>query len=157
MSWMVTQLHSDVASPPDARSPGGAPLRGQTTVGWRGLGPGDKEQRTRRAALRVHTSAAAAAAISHIVKYKIPRQVDSTWRTRHASSPPDQRHSAWARTFGSYSQCSALGASLRGARPQRKKLVSAFARISARTAVNSIFPHTAVGRQTAVSSCELRS
>ena len=36
------------------------------------------------------------------------------------------------------------GASLRGARSQRQQLVSAFARISART-INSIFPHTVPG------------
>ena len=34
------------------RSTGGASLRGQTTVGWRGLGPRDQEKRTLRAPLR---------------------------------------------------------------------------------------------------------
>ena len=43
--------------------------------------------------------------------------------------------------LGSYAQCSALGASLRGARPQQQQLVSAFARIFAHT-INPMFPHT---------------
>ena len=51
---------------------------------------------------------------------------------KKTSSPPGQRQSASARTLGSYAQCSALGASLRGARPQKQQLVSAFARVSAR-------------------------
>ena len=63
----------------------------------------------------------------------MPRQIDSTQRTLHFSSPPDQMQSAWGRTLGSYAQCSALGRSLRGARPQQRQLVSAFARISAST------------------------
>ena len=41
-------------------------------------------------------------------------------------SPPDQRHSAWTRTLGSHAQCSAPSASLRGARPQQQRLISAF-------------------------------
>ena len=39
---------------PDAQLAAGASLRGHTTVGWRGLGPGDQEKRTRRAPLRVY-------------------------------------------------------------------------------------------------------
>ena len=34
---------------PDAQSAGGASLFGQTSVGWRGLGPRDQEKRTRQA------------------------------------------------------------------------------------------------------------
>ena len=50
MSWIVTQLCSDVASRPKRGRR--ASLRGQTTVGWRGLGPRDQEKRTRHAPLR---------------------------------------------------------------------------------------------------------
>ena len=42
----MTQLYSDVASLPDARS--AVPL----SVGWRGLGPRDQDKRTRREPLR---------------------------------------------------------------------------------------------------------
>ena len=37
---------------PDARSEGGASLRGQTTVGWHGLGPRYQEERSGRTPLR---------------------------------------------------------------------------------------------------------
>ena len=37
---------------PDARAAGGATLRGQTAVAWRGLGLRDEEKRTRYAPLR---------------------------------------------------------------------------------------------------------
>ena len=37
---------------PDARSAGGALLRGQTTVGWRERGPREHEEGTRREPLR---------------------------------------------------------------------------------------------------------
>ena len=68
-----------------ARRAVGASLRGQTTVGWRGLGPRDQEKRPWRAPLRKYVTrrlhcrtAATATAVSHIVKRKIPRQVDSS-------------------------------------------------------------------------------
>ena len=95
----IGELKSDTIvkrrwSAPDARSGGGASLRGQTTttVGWRGSGPRDLEKRTRCAPLGGYIlvdynnsdTAAAAAADNHIVKYKIPRQVDS------AVSPPPE-------------------------------------------------------------------
>ena len=86
MRWMVTQLYSDVASRPtrgrqEARLSVARRKSAGATVGWRGLGPRDQEKRTRRAPLggyvRVDYSSSTAAG-SHIVKYKIPRQVDST-------------------------------------------------------------------------------
>ena len=49
MSWMVTAVYRRCFAP-DARSA----LRGQTTVGWRGLGPRDQEQRILRALLRAY-------------------------------------------------------------------------------------------------------
>ena len=69
-------------------------------------------------------------------------------RTQHVFSSPGQRQSAWVRTIGSYAECSALGASLRGARPQQQQLVSAFVGISA-SIINPICSH----RKT-VSICE---
>ena len=141
--WMVTQLYSEVASHP-ARNRRAARL---SVARLQSVGAGSGLE-TKKSSLGAHLSVdtysqttAAATGVSHIVKYKIPRQVDSTQRTRHVSSPPDRRQSAWARTVGSYAQCSALGTSLRGVRPQQQQLVSAFARISART-LNPIFPYS---------------
>ena len=54
---MIDELDDDAAKwrrcfAPDARSAGGASLRGQTTSGWLGLGPRVQEKRIGRAPLR---------------------------------------------------------------------------------------------------------
>ena len=134
MSWMVTQRRCFA---PDAQPTIGGPLRRQTTVGWRGLGPRDEGKRTRRAPLRTRRFYSSSSSSTQstlgcfvVSKYKIPRQVDSS---ALGASPPDRRQPAWLRTLGFYTQYSALGASLRGARPQQQQLVSPFVQISART------------------------
>ena len=118
---------------PDAWSAGSASLRGQTpTVGWRGIGPRDQKERTRRTPLAGYVlvdyssigtpaTPAAAAAVGHTGKFKIPRRVDSahisaarpnkssqSWLgrlgpTRRAANParllaaPDHNNSSWSR------------------------------------------------------------
>ena len=148
-SWIATLLR--------ARRAIGASLRGQTTVGWRGLAPRDQEQRTLARTSpwirtrRLHCcTAAAVAAVSHVVTHKLPRHVDSS-ALGTSLRRQTRGKSALARTLGSYAQCSASSASLRGARIQQQPFVSAFARISART-INLIFPHG-----TSVSICQFTS
>ena len=80
ISWMVTQMDSDIASHPTrSRLAAHLPVaRLQSAGAGSGL-------ETKRSALGAHPSVdtysswtRTAAAVSHIVKYKIPRQVDST-------------------------------------------------------------------------------
>ena len=56
ISRTIDELDGDncIATLLRARLAIGASLRGQTTVGWRGLGPRDQEQRTWRALLRAN-------------------------------------------------------------------------------------------------------
>ena len=49
ISWMGTQRRCPARDAQLAVDPS---LRGQATVGWRGLGPRDREERTRRMPLR---------------------------------------------------------------------------------------------------------
>ena len=87
-SRTIDELDGDscIATLLRARRAVGASPRGQTMVGWRGLGLRDQEQRTWRAPLRGYVlldytgccTAVAAAAVSHRVKHKIPRLVDSS-------------------------------------------------------------------------------
>ena len=138
MRWMVTQLYSDVA----LRSTSSRWAARVSVARLQSAGAGSSLE-IKRDPLGAHLSVGTywwttaspsppspppsppppppPPPVSYIVsKYKLPRQVDSTWRTRDVSSLPDQGQSAWARTLGSYPQCSALGAPLRGARPQQE-------------------------------------
>ena len=101
---MVTQLYSVVAS---------RPTRGQRAahlsvaklqpVGWRGFGPRYQEKRARRAPLgglvdysSSGTAATAAAAASHIAKYKISTRVDSA---RLSAARPKKGSQSWFDTW----------------------------------------------------------
>ena len=82
---------------------GGTYLRGQTTtVGTRGLRSRDQEKRTRRAPLGGYvlvdySSSGTAAAVGHIVKYKVPRQVDSA---RLSAARPKKGSQSWLGRLG---------------------------------------------------------
>ena len=133
MSWMVTQLYSNAVS---------SPTRGRRSarlfVGTLQPNSGDSGLETKRSALGgAHLSYSkvreAAAAVTHKVKHKIPRRVDASALFTPLCRQTTYRESALARALGSCTQCSAPGAFLGGARPQPQQLVSAVARISART------------------------
>ena len=105
MSWMVTQLYSVVASRPTRGQRGAHLSVATTTVGWRGFGY--QEKRTRRAPLGGYVlvdysssgtaATPAAAAVSHIVKYKIPRRVDSA---RLSAARPKKGSQSWLGRLG---------------------------------------------------------
>ena len=120
MSRMVTQLLSDVASSPTRswRSARLSVVRRQSA----GAGPGLK---TKRSLLGAHLSvpkvlvdySSSSWSVSALGSDASLRQ-STTKTSRHVSSPHGQKRSAWARILGSYAQCTVIGASLRGARPQ---------------------------------------
>ena len=83
MSLMVGQLYIDVVSRPTRGGrPEGFSMDGQTTVGWRRVGPGVQEKRTGRRSspwIRTrgqHCCTPEAAAARHIVKHNKGRHVD---------------------------------------------------------------------------------
>ena len=93
---------------------------------------------------RLHccTAAAASAAVSHVVTHKTRSQVDSSSALATSLRRQTRGSQPWLGRLGPTRavQQRTQRVSSRGARPQQQPLVSAFARISART-IDQIFPH----------------
>ena len=139
MSWMVTQLYRDVASHP-TRSRPAARL---SVARPQSAGAGSALE-TKRGAIDAHLSVDTICRLQQQQK-----SVTLCLKTKYYDRLTHVAHSArlfaarseavrGARTLGSSALCSALGASLRGARPRQQQLVAAFTRISART-INPFF------------------